>query len=152
MNAAVRAVVDTPVIEVVTVGERGPEGPQGPAGTGSGDSVSKIAGEAVSAYRAVVPSGADNVLLANNTDPTHRNMVCGITTQAAVLNDPVNVQRAGEIEFAGWSWTPGGLIFVGVTGHLTQTPPVAPAFSQAIAVALTTIKIEIRRREVVQLA
>lgn len=138
-------------IHVVTVGEMGPPGIQGPPGTGGGDtsSITKNCDEAISAYRAVISNGADGILLAQNTNIAHRNNVIGITTQAGALNDDVDVQKFGELTFAGWAWTPGLPIFVGANGLLTQTPPVNPAvFSQIVAQALTATKIDILLRNI----
>lgn len=135
-------------IHVVTVGEMGPAGPEGPAGISQAIIV-KNADENISAYRAVVSNGADGVLRAQNTDFAHRNGIIGISTNAAIINDSVTVQKFGELTFAGWAWTPGLPIFVGVNGQLTQTPPANPAvFSQIVAQALTATKIDILLRHI----
>lgn len=138
--------MDTIVLQSddITLVSEGGQGPAGPPGTGIDLLVSKVASETMSAYRAVVADGAANILLANNTDSTHRARVLGIIEQAVTAGFAVNVKREGEMSFIGWSWVPNLPIFVGVGGLLTQTAPVSPAvFSQIIAVAASATVIEL---------
>ena len=142
----VREVVEAPELIVVTVGEQVPRGIDGAAGQDL--SITKTASEAMSAYRAVVSDGASGVLLANNTDLTHRNRVVGVTETAAALAAAVNVRRVGQLVFSSWNWVPNAPVFVGVGGVLTQTPPVSPAvFSQIVAVATSPTSIDIELRD-----
>jgi hypothetical protein len=145
--------VARPDIMVVSVGAQGPPGVPGPTGGGSVDTAfDKVAGEDVSAYRAVVPSGSTNVLLATNTNSAHRNAVLGVTEQAASTGGSVRVRRAGRIDFAGWAWTPNAPIFVGASGTLTQVPPVSPAvFVQVIGFALSATAMFVWPREPVSI-
>lgn len=143
------AVVREREVYVVTVGEPGPRGAPGADGTG-GATLHKRAGEAMSAFRVVVSSGDEEVLLASNTVAAHATKVLGITEASASNGSDVSVRRFGPLTSATWSWTPDQLLFVGVNGQLTHTPPSAPAvFSQAVAVAVSETSIYIWPREAV---
>jgi hypothetical protein len=146
-------VEERPIIGAIDFGFSGAKGDTGAVGpSGDGSVLVKIAGEAMSAYRAVVSNGGADVLLANNTDSAHRRRVLGITEIAAAAAADTRIRRFGPLEFGGWAWTPDELIFVGVDGALTQTPPVPPAaFSQAIAVALSATRIYVWPRDPVAL-
>jgi hypothetical protein len=129
----------------------GGRGPQGPAGA-FGATLSKVAGAALGGHRVVVASGADEVLVADVTDPAHLHRVLGITEGAAVLGDGIDVRFAGEMTEASWSWTPGAPIYVGASGVLTQTPPVGAAWLRIVAVAVSATRIVVGLREPVRLS
>lgn len=139
MDEAYLAVVETPVgestdvereylvslhlpeIEVVTVGEQGAPGRQGIPGPAGGSAFQRVAGQATSALVAVYEiDGA--VYALDYRDALHADLLVGITLTAADSGAPINLQSAGPLDDASWSWTPGP-VWVGVDGRLTQTPP-----------------------------
>lgn len=120
-------------------------GMQGPAGTGGGGGSTTetyVAGIALGGHRVVVTDAAGLAIYADNTIAAHANMATKLTLGAAVFGDNVLVQLMGRVTELSWAWTPGGTIYVGTNGTLTQTPPLAPAaFSKPIAVAETATRV-----------
>lgn len=131
-------VAQVPEMHVITVGEAGPAGPAGPAG--SGTTISKTAGVALGGHRAVVLDATEHAIYADSSDLTHRDKVLGITTGAVVLGDIVTIQTYGEITEPSWAWIPDTPVFLGLTGLLTQTPP-SVGFSQRIGFPTAATKL-----------
>ena len=73
----------------------------------------------------------------------------GITLTAAGPGEPVNVQRSGVLDDAGWSWTPGR-VWLGVDGRLTQTPP-ADGFDVLIGAATSATRITLNLTDPIEL-
>lgn len=126
-------------------GRRGQQGIPGPAG---GQSFQRLAGETLSALRLVYELDGE-VFALDSGDADHIDMLLGITLTAAAAGEPVNVQRSGVIDDAGWSWTPG-LVWLGVDGRLTQTPP-ADGFDVLIGAATSATRITLNITDPIEL-
>lgn len=138
--------------EIVEIGAAGPQGIQGESG-GSTEMVTKIAAVSVGGHRVVILNAADQVEYADSHTIAHRDVVYGITTGAASIGSPAQIQRSGELVEPSWTWTPQLPVFLSVTGLLTQTAPASPAvFSRIVAFAVTATKIVIGLREPLTLA
>lgn len=122
---------------VITPAGQGLPGPPGPAG---GQTLQRTAGETMSALRAVYEAADTRVWLADAAESTHVFSLLGVTLTAAPPGQPVDVQRAGVMDDAGWAWTPGQRVFLGPGGALTQTPP-AHGFDVLIGVALSATRL-----------
>lgn len=83
--------------------------------------VDAVAGETLSGQRVVRIENAQ-ALYASSAVQAHAGHVAGITTGAALADDPVSVQTTGIMTEPSWSWAPGP-VYLGVGGALTQTPP-----------------------------
>ncbi|HRO02418.1 MAG TPA: hypothetical protein PLS69_02285 [Terricaulis sp.] len=116
--------------EIVNGGARGPAGPAGAPG---GASFARIASVALGGHRVVRALPNDEVAYASSADPTHADLIIGITTGAANESEEISVAAGGEITEGSWTWTPGP-VFCGVNGVLTQTPP-ASGFIRQIGTA-----------------
>lgn len=104
--------------------------------------------QAIGGHRVVIASSLTACDYADYSNVSHALRVLGITTAAAVTGAPVYFKGRGEMSFDGWSFTPGGDIWVGADGNLTQAAPAAPAvFSRRIAVAWAPTLILIRFSE-----
>lgn len=99
-------------------------GPQGPKGEAGNTILTYVAGEAVGGHRVVRSIGGGTCGYASSNDPTGGDDTIGLTLAAAAAGNQVDVQNSGPVTFAGWTWTPGAPVFVGLSGLLTQTPPV----------------------------
>lgn len=128
---------DAPLPSVVTV-----IGPPGRPGADGGTTLDATAARALSGHRVLILKPlADYPDL---TAPGGGELIAGISTGAAAPGAPVEIQRAGEMIEATWSWTPGP-VFAGALGVLTQTPPIGAWLRQvAVAVAPTRILIDLR--------
>lgn len=126
VRPAAQAVVvyadDPAVVEVVAVGPQGPIGPEGPAG---GTVLQATAAVALSGHRAVYRA-ADGLRYASADDLATIN-VLGVTTGAASPATLATVQINDELIELSWSWTPGAIVWLGLNGALTQTPPSSGA-------------------------
>jgi hypothetical protein len=141
------------LIEVVEVAKQGPIGPPGPSGEGV-ETVTGVypASGAVSGHRVVKLMGDGSVGYADAAEIGDASIVVGITLNAAASGADVQVREHGLITEAGWSWTPGLPVWLGSNGHLTQTPPAAPAvFSLAIGSAVASDAVFVRIEPVVLL-
>lgn len=133
---------------VVTVGEQGPPGRQGIPGPAGGSSLQRLAGESLSALRAVYELDG-HVCLLDYRDTDHIDLLLGITLTAAPAGEPVNVQRSGVIDDASWSWAPGR-VWLGIDGRLTQAPP-ADGFDVLIGAAMSTTRITLNLTDPIEL-
>ena len=89
---------------------------------GDGSAFIRIAGESISALRAVyeLPSGAVHPLSAD--DEEHIDQIAGITITSAAAGQEITVQRSGPLDATGLNLQPGR-VWLGMDGALAQTPP-----------------------------
>lgn len=95
------------------------------------------AGEALGGHRAVTAAGL------HATDAT-LDLVIGITSGAAAQGDLAPYVEAGAMDEGSWSWTPGGPVFVGASGVLTQTEPVGALKRIGTAVTATRLAVDLQ--------
>ena len=131
-------------------GDAGPEGPTGPAGSLT---VTFTAGAALSGHRMVTRSSDDSVVYADNSDPNHLAAPLWMTLGAASDGAAIECLAGGVVDEPSWSWTPGPL-YLGATGHLTQTPPTASGavFLTQIGYATSATSIVLDRQPSIRLA
>lgn len=123
---------DRQVLQAGVVGRRGQQG------YSEGTVFDRIAGEVVSALRAVYE--VDGVVFYLDPDDNeHIDLMLGVTISAAQEGDSVRVQRIGVIDDNSWNWSPGR-IWLGPHGSLTQTPP-SGRFDMLIGSALSAKRI-----------
>jgi len=127
-----------PELHAVTQGGQGPPGRQGPVGPVGGEAVARQAGETLSALRGVYELDGQ-VFALDYRDAAHVDLLLGITLTAAQAGEPINVQRLGALDDAGWSWAPGP-VWLGVDGGLTQTPP-ADGFDVLLGTAVSSSRL-----------
>ena len=143
----VREPVAAPAI-VVAVGTQGPPGRPGVPGPAGGSAFQRLAGETLSALR-VVYELAGQVFALDVGDAEHIDLLLGVTLTAADPGAAINVQRSGAIDDAGWSWLPG-LVWLGASGALTQTPPV-DGFAVLLGAAVSATRITLNIQPAIQL-
>lgn len=125
-------------VEVISILEQGPPGPPGQDGNAA--FLIGIAGSNLSGHRAVNPLGGVVEYADNVTAPE----VSGITIAAAMQNSEIQIQPSGVLVEPSWSWVDGP-IFLGLSGSLTQTPPVAGAITElGLALSPTSMLIRIQ--------
>ncbi len=107
-------------------------------GSEGGAGVVVYAGMQVSALKVVYELN-DQVFYLDHTDEDHIDLIFGVTITSASAGATVRVQRSGELEDSGWSWTPGR-VWLGANGTLTQTPP-ADGFDVLIGAATSATRI-----------
>jgi hypothetical protein len=129
-------------VEIVEIGIQGPAGPPGQAGV---TYLTYEADGSISGHKVVKVTTAGKVGYASSSVPGDAASVLGISMNAAVDGDDVNVQNSGEMTEPTWNWTVGLPIFAGVNGALTQTP-ATEGFQLVLAVATapTSILISIK--------
>lgn len=108
-------------VHSTTVGEQGPPGRPGEPGPAGGAAVQRLAGETLSALRAVYELNGQ-VFALDYRDAEHIDLLLGVTLTAADQGQTLNVQRLGAIDDGGWNWQPGR-VWLGADGALTQAPP-----------------------------
>jgi len=112
---------------------------------GDASSFSRVevtAGEALGGHRAVVVAN-NEAFYADPSSPSQAGQYVGITSNAAQLGDPVQVNFTGEMTESSWSWAPGS-IYVGANGTLTQTRPTT-GWVLNIATALEPTRVLINK-------
>lgn len=109
---------------VVGADAAGPRGPQGPPGSGGGG------GTATEAEAAVTLSAGRLITLddtgARYFDPTtvlSYGKAVGVTNNAALAGDIVQITTIGPVVLAGMGYTPGQRFWAGPNGTLVTTPP-----------------------------
>lgn len=124
----------------------GVPGPQGSPGEGGGSSViTKVAGESLSALRAVYMDENDEAYYADNNDVDTVKKLIGITTTAASMGGNVTIRPFGQLTDASWSWNMAGntAIFLGSNGAIQQGPP-AGSITARLGFALKSDAIFVR--------
>lgn len=134
-----------PEVRLISSGDQGPPGPPGPSG---GAAVQRLAGSELSALRAVYELDG-YVYPLDCRDSVHIDLLLGVTLTAADPGQPVNVQRSGVLDDAGWSWTPGR-VWLGIDGRITQTPPT-DGFDVLIGAATSATRITLNLTETIEL-
>jgi hypothetical protein len=118
-------------------------GPPGPRGVAGGAPLVGVAVAAVGGHRAVATLGDGTFRAVGPGDPLAEHVV-GLTLGAAAAGGDVEVQAAGPMTHAGWTWTPGP-IWLGAGGEPTQALPSAGAIVRlGEAITPTTILINPR--------
>lgn len=131
---------------IVSAGAQGPQGIQGPVGPVGGSALSYPAGDALGGHRMVVLNDSQQAIYADSTNLAHANKVLGMTTGAAALGDTASILSGGEVSEPSWNWFLNQPLYVGASGLLTQTPPVA-GFSQIVGFPIATNKVFVSLRE-----
>lgn len=142
--------LNTPeVITVIAGGDQGPPGIPGPAG---GTALQVLAATAIGGHRAVVLDATGRAIYADNSQLSHMHKVLGMTLNAGVMDDPINVVRYAEITEPSWEWVLDTPVFVGANGVLTQTVPAFPAaFSQIVGFPVSATTLFVTMREPIRL-
>ena len=133
----VEIIPENRVVDVISVGTQGLQGIRGPTGPSGSGSFTMIAGEIIGA-NAPIKTGGDNLAyIASNLVPADVGAVVGISENAALIGEEVQVSR-GELHNAGWNFAPG-LIFLGDRA-ITSVAPVV-GFTQILATVLSPTDI-----------
>lgn len=134
-------VVTDTVTELLEVAQQGPPGGPGPAGAPGGALLTGTAGAALSGHMAVAYDDSGELVYASADNAEHAFTLAGISTGAAILGATVTVQRNDVIDHAGWAWTPGAPVFLGLGGMLVQTPDPLGVFLKPLGIALTAQRL-----------
>lgn len=137
-------VVEHSPVEIVIEdhGMRGPQGDPGPPGSSAPITLQRIAAVALGGHRVVLVTDANEFNYASAS--TLSRIPVGITTGASNLGALATALTSGSMTEPSWSWTPGGDIFLGELGVLTQTPPTnAAVLTLGRALSATVILVDI---------
>jgi hypothetical protein len=118
--------------------------PQGPPGLdGSGGTISGTAAAALGGHRALYLA-ADGLRYSSADDPLTQD-VLGISTGAAAQGAQVTMLAAGPLSDPSFAFVPG-LIFLGLNGVLTQTPPTSGiAVELGVSINPTAMLVRVRQ-------
>lgn len=140
-------------LHIVAVGQQGPQGPQGSIGPAGGMVLTVTAGAALSGHRIVYLDANQKAQYASNQTASHALIALGLTLGAAALDDPVDVQRSGEVTEPTWGWSLEQPVYLGDNGLLSQTPPTSPAlFQRIVGFPTAATKLFLALREPIFLA
>ena len=140
--------MEVPESAVVVIPLAGPRGAQGPSGSGvdvGQVKLTAIASATLSGHRAATSRPDGTLEYADNATLEHLHAPMWLTMGAASVGEEVEVLVYGTLTEPSWSWIPGGALYLGSSGIVTQAPPMAPAlFSAMIGVATgpTTVFID----------
>lgn len=119
----------------------GPPGPRGPAGGGSDVGqvrLTAVASANLSGHRAVTPRPDGTLEYASNTHLDHLHVPVWITQGAVAIGGETEVLVYGTLTEPTWSWLPGGAIYLGADGVLTQSVPTTPGALFAVQIGTVT--------------
>ena len=127
--------VDVTVTPASTIAvEMAPYGLRGPQGVAGSLNYGVVAAEVIGGHRAVLASG----LYAKSNGTFAQALCVGLSSGAVGVGEDIEVQPNGKIiDMVGWSWSVGGLIYLGSGGGLTQTVPSAGQWYVVLGVALS---------------
>ena len=142
INATIEVVevnfrVDRPVINfsLACAGPRGPAGVDG--------EFTLIAGESVDVGEVVKSVGGQLFLASNNETLADAANVVGVVTTAAAIGFSADVTSSGEVSNPSWTLS-DGLVYLGLNGQVTQTPPATGVFLKVgTAIDSTTLLVDI---------
>lgn len=117
---------------------RGTQGPPGPPGAPGGQAVQMVAGQVLSAGRAVVSVGGMAYYF-QPSNPAHVRGIVGVTKSAASAGGTVDVQVGGIFEDIGLSLIADTPVFASDNGVLTSAP-AATGLWLYVGVAITTTR------------
>lgn len=132
----------------IMAGQRGAPGQRGADGSAGGQTVTRQAGEEVSALRVVYESQARAYLIDPESDTSLQMLGISLTTGSAGAD--LTVQTIGAIDEPSWKWSQGP-VFAGPSGTLTQIPPTT-GWELVVGFASSPTRINIDFREPVFLA
>jgi hypothetical protein len=115
---------------------------------GSGNFTKVIAGENLGGNRVVFINEESKAMYASHLFISDAFKILGVTTEAVVVNEAVEIQSFGEMEEASWNWNVTLPIYVGANGLLTQNIPMQGIIMQ-IAFPISPIKIYIDKKTII---
>lgn len=120
---------------ILDVAEQGVPGPQGPPGQAGVSFLTFAADGALSGHRMVRVTEPGKVGYADSNTAEHAHTVIGMTRNAALDGDSVEVQTSGELSEPSWNWIVNQPVFLGIGGVATQ---IAPTTGFVLIVGLAT--------------
>lgn len=108
--------------EIVSAGAQGPRGAIGPIGPEGGTGFTRIASVTISALRIVWEAADGTIRPLDYRDADNITRLVGIAIGSGDTGVTIAIQRSGPLDAAGLGLTPG-LVWLGIDGALTQTPP-----------------------------
>jgi hypothetical protein len=112
------------------------------------DDITLVAGENLSALRAVTSNSSGQAVYASN-DTLANAQVVGITNAAATSGANATIKISGILTDANWNWTKG-TVYLGTNGSLTQTVPTGGAVIVHVGKALTATQLIIDIDTIIQ--
>lgn len=129
-------------------GRQGKQGVSGEPGPAGGSTLQRIAGQIISALRAVYE--LDGVVrYLDYRDAEHVDLLVGVTITSGLAGEPVNIQLVGPLTDATWQWVPGP-VWLGSQGQLTQAPP-DDGFDVLIGSAVSATRIQLNLQRPIEL-
>ncbi len=105
-----------------------------------------VCGDVISALRLVYTDPVTaKVLYADKDIPDTVNSLLGVSTQAGILDENINVLISGVLQDSSWNWNMTGDVnlFLGANGAIVQGAPIAEVIVR-IGYAISTTKIMVR--------
>ena len=112
------------------------------------DDITLVAGENLSALRAVTSNSSGQAVYASNNTLANAQVV-GITNGAVTSGANATIKISGILTDANWNWTKG-TVYLGTNGTLTQTVPTNGAIVVHIGKALTSTQLIIDIDTIIQ--
>ncbi len=112
------------------------------------DDITLVAGENLSALRAVTTNSSGQAVYASNNTLANAQVV-GITNGAVTSGANATIKISGILTDANWNWTKG-TVYLGTNGTLTQTVPTNGAIVVHIGKALTSTQLIIDIDTIIQ--
>ena len=110
-----------------------------------------IAGEVISALRAVTLNANQEVFLGQKNTVYSEAKVLGISTTAAVAGNTVNVQTFGILDDPSFNFPLNDPLFLDNNGFITNVPPVPGEFLVEVGNSLGAGSIFVRVQEPTEL-
>jgi hypothetical protein len=112
------------------------------------DDITLVAGENLSALRAVTSNSSGQAVYASN-DTLANAQVVGISNGAVTSGANATIKISGILTDANWNWTKG-TVYLGTNGTLTQTVPTNGAIVVHVGKALTSTQLIIDIDTIIQ--
>lgn len=99
-----------------------------------------IAGETVGTNRVIICDVDGKYYHADSSDISHVGKVIGISKNATLTDEDIDLITSGSLEDQAFTFNPGQSVFFDTQGALTQTPP-SVGFIQVVGTAVSPTKV-----------
>ena len=104
------------------------------------------AGASISGHKVVRSLFGNKVIHADKNTLSDAVNILGISTNSAIVSDPVSVVTSGKIEEVTWSWIVDSPIYLGNNGTLTQIMPTTGfLLIMGVATSPTSMLVNIKQ-------
>lgn len=134
------------VLDISGIGSKGEKGDKGDKGDGS---LTIICGEDLSGHTAISIGADGRAYKATSLD---NKPIVGISLNAAIVDEPIEVKFTGQISHPGWSFIVDEVVSLNIVGQLTTSEDPMAQYTSVVGVANSPSSLVIAIQSKIKLA